>query len=334
MALTKFCRFPLLFGILLISGVSCSSTVEDDGLEGVNSYHVALGIVLLICLIAALALCGGNTVAAARPVPPWVQTIQIDPKIDTGITGSSDGFSIINPNCVHRHRTGGWETDGAKWGAPLSSGKHVFEIYWLSNHRSQYAQVGVGSDAAKMFCKPRDSLIGMDNQSWGLDIARRKLIHRGEIKGTMPKTTVPDKFYMYVDADSGTLGFGSEFEYWGAPFNIPRDRFPVYAMLGSMCHNAQITMIYRGSETKIQAPVQVNTVVMPSGPVGGQMGVTVVNPNVIQTQHVQGYQPVPSGYSQTQQVQGYQPVPSGYEQPPPAYEASASPNAEIGRAHV
>ena len=41
-----------------------SSTVEDDGLEGVNSYHVALGIVLLICLIAALALCGGNTVAA------------------------------------------------------------------------------------------------------------------------------------------------------------------------------------------------------------------------------------------------------------------------------
>ena len=69
----------------------------------------------------------------------------------------------------------------------------MFEIIWLSNHRSQYAQVGVGSDKAKMFCKPRDSLIGMDANSYGLDIARRKLIHRGEIVGTMPKTAVPDK---------------------------------------------------------------------------------------------------------------------------------------------
>ena len=54
---------------------------------------------------------------SARPVPPWVQTIQVDPQIDTGITGSSDGFTILSHNMVQRHRTGGWETDGAKWGA-------------------------------------------------------------------------------------------------------------------------------------------------------------------------------------------------------------------------
>ena len=54
---------------------------------------------------------------SARPVTPWVQTIQVDPQIDTGITGSSDGFTILSHNMVQRHRTGGWETDGAKWGA-------------------------------------------------------------------------------------------------------------------------------------------------------------------------------------------------------------------------
>lgn len=328
MALTKLCCNVLLLGILLITGASCA-TIQDDGLEGINSYHVALGLVILICLIAVFALCGGTPVAAPRPVPPWVQTIQVDPQIDTGITGTSDGFTILSHNMVHRHRTGGWETDGAKWGAPLSKGKHVFEIYWLSNHRSQYAQVGVGSDAAKLFCKPRDSLIGIDRNSWGLDIARRKLIHNGQITGTMPKTAVPDKFFMYVDCDSGTLGFGSEFEYWGAPFNIPRDRFPVYAMLGSMCHNAQISMTYRGSETKGQAPAHHTVVMAP----GGQVAVS----NVVQTQYPQGYQPSPGGqvyppapggqvYPPAPGGQGYQPAPSGYAQAPPPYEDKAPIN--------
>lgn len=52
---------------------------------------------------------------------------------------------------------------------------------------------------------------------------------------------------MYVDCDGGTLGFGTDHAYWGAPINIPRAKFPVYAMIGSMCENSQITMIYRGS---------------------------------------------------------------------------------------
>ena len=52
---------------------------------------------------------------------------------------------------------------------------------------------------------------------------------------------------MYVDCDSGTLGFGSELEYWGAPFNISRHNFPVFAMVGCTCPNSQLTMIYRGS---------------------------------------------------------------------------------------
>ena len=44
----------------------------------------------------------------------------MDPEVDKGITGCSDGFTINNPTSVTRHRTGNFETDGAKFGA----GKH------------------------------------------------------------------------------------------------------------------------------------------------------------------------------------------------------------------
>lgn len=51
------------------------------------------------------------------PTPNWVYSISPDPALDTGFTGCSDGFNIINNNCVHRHRRGGFESDGARWGA-------------------------------------------------------------------------------------------------------------------------------------------------------------------------------------------------------------------------
>lgn len=52
---------------------------------------------------------------------------------------------------------------------------------------------------------------------------------------------------MYVDCDSCTVGFGTDTVYYGAPLRFPKEKLPVYAMLGCMCENAQITMIYRGS---------------------------------------------------------------------------------------
>lgn len=52
---------------------------------------------------------------------------------------------------------------------------------------------------------------------------------------------------MYIDCDSGTLGFGTEHVYWGAPINIPQSEFPVYPMVGSVQHMSQITMKYKGS---------------------------------------------------------------------------------------
>lgn len=55
---------------------------------------------------------------------------------------------------------------------------------------------------------------------------------------------------MYVDCDSCTVGYGTDVTYYGSPIRFPKENLPVYAMIGCMCENAQITMIYRGSGKK------------------------------------------------------------------------------------
>lgn len=271
---------------LLARGADGTVSQEEPHEADLSKFQVLGGILLLIVLVALIALCMDEPVERVQPIPPWVYTIQLDSKIDTGFLGNSDGINIINRNTVHRHRRGHFETDGAKWGAPLSKGKHVFEIFWPSIARGTLATVGVGTEDAPLFVKPRDSLVGCNRNSWGLDIVRRRIMDCGKMAGQMPKASpVPDKFYMYVDCDSGTVGFGSEFGYWGAPLTIPQNRMPVYAMIGTMCEGSQITMTYRGSATNTPGPSNINTVVVPSVMPGGAVQVTVINPNTVQTSY-------------------------------------------------
>ncbi|XP_053408380.1 protein gustavus-like isoform X2 [Mercenaria mercenaria] len=259
------------------------------------------GVLFLFVLVILMALCMDTPVVQqGNPIPNWVMSIVPDPALDVGFSGTSDGINAINNNCVHRHRRGAFETDGARWGAALSKGKHVFEIYWPSGHRGTMATVGVGTEDAPLFVKPKDSLVGCNGFSWGLDIARKRLLHRGEMLGTMPRGgVVPDKFYMYVDCDGGTLGFGTDHAYWGAPINIPRAKFPVYAMIGSLCENSQITMIYRGSENKNMAPGNITAVTVPSTGPGGQVQVTVVNPGNLPPAYGAEQSGPPEGQSET-----------------------------------
>jgi len=278
-------RTFLILSVFLFKGVQCA--VEETE-QLATTYQVGGGILMLVCLIGLIALCMDSAVDPGQPLPAWVSTIQVDPALDKGYMGCSDGLNIINPNTVHRHRRGQWETDGARWGAPLSKGKHLFEIYWPSQMRGTMATVGVGSETAPLFVKPKDSLVGCNKQSWGLDIARRRLIHNGQLQGGMPKNGfVPDKFFMYVDCDSATVGFGSEISYWGAPLRISREAFPIYAMIGTMCEGSQVVMIYRGSESRYQGQPQVHTVVVPSMAPGGVVHVAVVNPEQTVTEYKQ-----------------------------------------------
>lgn len=293
------------------------SRAQDALDASMSQYEAISAVVLLISMIALLALCApgprGGAVGQGNPSPVWIQSISPDPALDTGILGCSDGMNIINQNCVHRHRKGTFETDGARWGAPLSKGKHVFEIYWPTVGRGTHATAGVGTESAPMFVKPKDSLVGSNPKSWGLDIVRKKAVHNSQALTTCPRAgLVPDKFYMYVDCDSGTVGFGTDFAYYGAPLRFPLDKLPVYAMVGCCQPNAQITMIYRGSENRAAMPSQINKAVVPSIGPGGAVNVVVVNTN--QTAYA-GYPP--PGAVAPGPAYGTK----GEPVPPPAYNA-------------
>ncbi|XP_060559283.1 SPRY domain-containing SOCS box protein 2-like [Ruditapes philippinarum] len=264
------------------------------------------GVIALIGLVLLVMLCS-DTVEPAVPPPSWAGIVHIDNSINTGFNGVSDGMRILDPNSVLRTRKGDYEADGARWGAPLKTGKHMFEIYWPRNTRRLLATVGVGTDIAPLFVKPKESLVGCNKHTWGLDIARYKCLHRNEIITSLPKNkVVPDTFRMYVDCESGTLGFGSEHVYWGAPINIPRSEFPVYPMVGTTQHNAVITMKYKGSALNTMGDTGYN-LPMPvpiPGPVVGPLvppGQVVVPPAPVVGPQGAGekVQPGPSDSSET-----------------------------------
>ena len=63
---------------------------------------------------------------------------------------------------------------------------------------------------------------------------------------TLLQVFLPDKFYMYLDVDAGTLSFGSDLDYYGTALNgIPRQQ-PLYPMVAACTQGATITVVYRG----------------------------------------------------------------------------------------
>ncbi|XP_052254779.1 protein gustavus-like [Dreissena polymorpha] len=203
---------------------------------------------MLIVAMAILVMLCAETVQPGDPMPPWVMTIQPDPALDAGIQGISDGLTVVDHNTVFRHRKGHFEADGAQWGCALSKGKHVFEITWPIRFRDACASVGVGTKEAPLFVKPRDSLVGCNRHSWGLDISKCKALHKGEILCTYPRgKSVPIKFFMFVDCDSGSIAFGTDRVYWGSSISFPKTALPVYPMMGLIAQGAQVSMIYRGT---------------------------------------------------------------------------------------
>ncbi|XP_053408378.1 protein gustavus-like [Mercenaria mercenaria] len=273
---------------MMYFSVEDGTSITED--SGSSQMFVVGGILLLICLAFLMVLCADEVQHTADLPPAWTNIVQIDNAINTGFKGVSDGMRIVDPNCVQRTRTGDYEADGARWGAPLKKGKHLFEIHWPRTTRRLLATVGVGTKDAPLFVKPKDSLVGCNKYTWGLDIARYRCLHRDEMIAVMPRNKlVPDTFLMYVDCDSGTLGFGTEYAYWGAPIHIPKSEFPVFPMVGTTQHMAQITMKYKGSavdtvgDTGYNQPAQV--VVTNTGPPAnqgqGQQSETYVAPMIV-----------------------------------------------------
>ena len=145
-------------------------------------------------------------------------------------------------------------TDCIRGKMGYSEGLHLWEINWPTEERGTHAVVGVATKKAAPlhYCRGYRSLVGGDDQSWGWDLGRNKLYHRGEGENPFYPSSddkknflVPDKFYVALDMDQGTLAFVANNEYLGIAFRgLKGERlFPIVSIVWGNC---QISIRYIG----------------------------------------------------------------------------------------
>ncbi|XP_067687266.1 uncharacterized protein [Haliotis asinina] len=201
-----------------------------------------------------------------EPIPRWIYTVKVRDEYNVDkFDAFSDGMSHVTPTTVTRSRPGKFDTDAARWSRGFTSGKHVFEIVYPSAHRGSEAPVGVGLKSAPLHSKGRVTLIGHNRESWGIDLRSRRAFHNNKIVKKYPQSQqmIPDKFFMYLDVDSGTLQFGSDERYYGTALTgIKTGGEPLYPMVASCLQGSTISMVYRGEAAEDLTTVTTTTTVI------------------------------------------------------------------------
>ncbi|CAF3887233.1 unnamed protein product [Rotaria magnacalcarata] len=185
-----------------------------------------------------------------------------------------------DPCTFHRHPVA-QSTDAVRCKKGFTTGIHVWEIEWNTRQRGTHAVVGVGTIKAPLHCPGYQALVGMNQDSWGWDLGRNKLYHKGvnsvyastqypSSSSLSPTTTstltdpadalnnngisypsksddcfvVPDKFYVVLDLEEGTLAYIVDGQYLGVAFNDLKDKGALYPMVSSVWGHCEITMRY------------------------------------------------------------------------------------------
>ncbi|CAF1479245.1 unnamed protein product, partial [Didymodactylos carnosus] len=180
-----------------------------------------------------------------------------------------------DPCTFHRHPVA-QSTDAVRCKKGFNTGIHVWELEWNTRQRGTHAVVGVGTIKASLHCPGYQALVGRNEESWGWDLGRNKLYHKG-VNSVYPSTTsaaqtnsssldadalnnngqtypttlksdesfvVPDKFLVVLDMDDGTLSYIVEGQYLGVAFNDLKDKGTLYPMVSSVWGHCEITMRY------------------------------------------------------------------------------------------
>jgi SPRY domain-containing SOCS box protein 1/4 len=160
-----------------------------------------------------------------------------------------------------------------------------------TRQRGTHAVVGVGTIKAPLHCPGYQALVGMNQDSWGWDLGRNKLYHKGVnsvyASTQYPSTAassdsltttssitdpadamnnngisypskseesfvVPDKFFVILDLEEGTLSYIVDGQYLGVAFSDLKDKGALYPMVSSVWGHCEITMRYiNGLERKL-----------------------------------------------------------------------------------
>lgn len=163
----------------------------------------------------------------------------------------------------------------------------IFRVCRNTRQRGTHAVVGVGTIKAPLHCPGYQALVGMNQESWGWDLGRNKLYHKGvnsvyastqypsinssSSNSSSPMTTssvvtdpadamnnngisypsksdegfvVPDKFFVVLDLEEGTLAYIVDGQYLGVAFSDLKGKGTLYPMVSSVWGHCEITMRY------------------------------------------------------------------------------------------
>ncbi|XP_053673903.1 protein gustavus [Anopheles nili] len=153
----------------------------------------------------------------------------------------------------HRHPVA-QSTDCIRGKVGFTKGLHVWEVFWSTRQRGTHAVIGVATAEAPLHSVGYQSLVGLNEYSWGWDLGRNKLFHNSKscpgvtypaILKSEETFLVPDKFLVALDMDEGTLSFIVDGQYLGVAFKGLKGR-KLYPIVSAVWGHCEITMKYIG----------------------------------------------------------------------------------------
>lgn len=148
-------------------------------------------------------------------------------------------------------------TDCIRGKVGFTEGLHVWEIIWPSNQRGSNAYIGVATSEANLQSAGYQSLLGIDNQSWGFNINAAAIMHETYLN-VYPKKIFGRNLSLFeryrfklhtiqvvLNMDKGTLGFIANGRYLGEAFEGLKGK-KLYPIISAVWGDSRITMKYIG----------------------------------------------------------------------------------------
>ncbi|MGH0127693.1 UNVERIFIED_CONTAM: hypothetical protein FKN15_021523 [Acipenser sinensis] len=131
---------------------------------------------------------------------------------------SSPCMTVCGSPLTFKRRPTAQTTDSIRGRMGYMSGLHVWEISWPPFQRGTHAVVGVSTTQAPLQAEGYQALLGSDPHSWGLDLGKGVLYHRGQARRyptgcwteEMTLSGFPERILVVLDLQCGTLGYALE----------------------------------------------------------------------------------------------------------------------------
>lgn len=190
--------------------------------------------------------------------PCAVREVQLEHGWNEADTSTNIYLKQDDPLTFHRNpvyqTTDAIRGKGGESEEGYSSGLHVWTVVWPAASRGTHPVVGVATRDCHLSEPGYKRLVGSNATSWGWCLKTMKVYHdsrkfRAGVqfpRDIDEKLRVPDKFYMILDMDRGTLAFQVNNDFLGVAFSGLRGE-ELYPMVSAVWGHCEVTLAYHGS---------------------------------------------------------------------------------------